>query len=565
MCPEAVPGRRRGRRLALVLILAALPPSLLLVWPATARPLAPQPARAAAGPVRPEAHRAARWRLEVLARHPHDPLAHTEGLVAAGDGELFESEGKSYPDGQGGLTYRSSLRRVALSSGFVLMQVDRQDHWAEGLALVGDHLLQLSLGARRASVYDRVTLGRRGDLTYEGEPGWGLCHDGAALWMSDGSAYLGRRDPATLASLGSLRVSLDGAPLEGLNELECADGRIYANLFPAAGGERDQIAVIDPASGAVEALVDASGLLAAEEQAAAAELNGIAALGGGRFAVTGKLWPWLFEVRFPDALVPAATPEATAAPPAPPRPEVLYPEVLATYPHDGSCYTQGLVWDRGRIFESCGLYEQSRLREVDLATGSSIRETRLNPLQFGEGLALVDRRLFQLTWRNGYGRLWGRDDFGDQGSFSYPNEGWGLCYDGRRMVQSDGSGRLAFYSPDDAYRPLGFADILGGGAPTDDLNELECVDGLVWSNVYLTNWIYRIDPGLGQVTGIADLAALVPPLDHIDPGLYPVLNGIAYDAADGSFLVTGKLWPVLYRLRFRPHRPLLLPLLARDH
>lgn len=552
----------------MVVALAFLPAlllSLLPAWPTAARPTAPRPETGADAVGRQSAHRAARWRLEVLARHPHDPLAHTEGLADAGEGALFESEGKSYPDGQGGLVYRSSLRRVELASGFVLLQVDRQDHWAEGLAVLGDHLLQLSLGTGSASVYDRVTLERRGDLTYDGKPGWGLCHDGIALWMSDGSAFLTRRDPATLVALGSLRVVLDGAPLAGLNELECADGRIYANLFPAADGERDQIAVIDPESGAVLALVDASGLLSEAEQSAAAELNGIAALGGGRFALTGKLWPWLFEVRFPDAPGPAATPEATAVPAQPPRPEVLHAEVLATYPHDGSCYTQGLVWDRGRIFESCGLYEKSRLREVDLATGSSIRETRLSLLQFGEGLALVDRRLFQLTWRGGLGLLWNRDDFSDGGTFNYPNEGWGLCYDGRRMVQSDGSGRLGFYSPDEAYRPLGFADILSGGAPTNDLNELECVDGLVWSNVYLTNWIYRIDPALGQVTGMVDLSALVPPLDGIDPDLYPVLNGIAYDAADGSFLVTGKLWPVLYRLRFRAHRPLYLPLLTRDH
>ena len=507
---------------------------------------------------------AARWQLEVISSHPHDPLAHTEGLVSAGEGQLFESEGKSYPDGRGGLDYRSSLRLVDLASGRVQLRADRQDHWAEGLAVVGDQLIQLSLDQGRASVYDSATFARRADQIYEGQPGWGLCHDGTSLWMSDGSAFLSRRDPATLAVLGSIRVVLDGAPLLGLNELECQAGRIYANLFPSGDGERDRIAVIDPANGAVQALVDASGLLSPAEQAAAAELNGIAALSAGRFALTGKLWPRLYVVRFLEDQAPSPSPTATPAPTAIPLPAQLQAQVLATYPHDGSCYTQGLVWDDGRVFESCGLYQQSRIREVELSTGRSIREQAVPDLYFAEGLALVDQQLFQLTWRGGFGFIWNRDDFSSTETFSYPTEGWGLCHDGRRLVQSDGSGRLSFYSPDPAYRPQGFVDVLRHGETVDRLNELECVDGLVWSNVYLTNWIYRIDPAQGRVTGVLDLSALVPPLD-VDPSLFPVLNGIAYDAADNSYLVTGKLWPVLYRLRIHERPPLILPLLTRGH
>ncbi len=542
-----------SRRPSALLILL---PSLFLLLPTVAGLAAPRkPAPAAVTS-------AGRWRLEVISSHPHDAQAHTEGLVDAGDGLLFESEGKSYPDGQGGLTYRSSLRLVDLASGLVLRRLDRQDHWAEGLAAVGGRLIQLSLDLGLASVYDRASFERQADLAYEGRPGWGLCHDGRSLWMSDGSAFLTRRDPDSLAVLGSIRVVLDGVPLTGLNELECQAGPIYANLFPTAGGERDRIAVIDPADGTVRALVDASGLLTAQEQSAAAELNGIADLGEGRFALTGKLWPRLFVVRFLGDEDPTPMPSATPTPTAMPAPALLEARVLATYPHDRSCYTQGLVWDSGRLFESCGLINQSRLREVDLATGRSIREQRLDGAVFAEGLALVGSRLFQLTWQEGYGYLWNRDDFSGEGTFSYLSEGWGLCHDGRRMVQSDGSGRLSFYSPDAAYKPQGFSDIRRAGDLVDDLNELECVDGQVWANVYLTHWIYRIDPELGQVTGNAYLGALVPP--EVNPGIFPfpVLNGIAYDAADDSFLVTGKQWPVLYRLRFH-EKPLLLPLLAR--
>lgn len=169
-------------------------------------------------------------------------------------------------------------------------------YFGEGLALVGDRLIQLTWQEGTAFVYDRATFERVGTFSYEGE-GWGLCFDGEALYMSDGSATLTRRDPETFEVLETVEVTLRGEPVALLNELECAKGRVYANVFTT-----DVIVRIDPASGRVQGVVDASALLSAEERARLtrdAVLNGIAYNPeADTFYLTGKLWPKLFEVRF---------------------------------------------------------------------------------------------------------------------------------------------------------------------------------------------------------------------------------------------------------------------------
>ncbi len=506
------------------------------------------------------------WRVEVLETYPHDPLAHTEGLLYEAPGRLLESEGKAYPDGQGGMQLRSSLRRVDLVTGQVLQQADRVDHWAEGLAQVGDQLVQLSLERGRATRYDAQTFARRADLSFDapGE-GWGLCFDGSHLWLSDGSEYLQRRDAYSLAGRGSLRVHLDGQPLKGLNELECVGRLIYANLFPGAGAPANRIVVIDAGTGAVLAEVDAAGLLAPAEAELAADLNGIAYLGEDRFALTGKLWPKTFVVRFVGPPLPTPTPPPPTPTPLP-EPRRLDYTVLDRYRHDQRCYTQGLVWTAGRVLESCGLVGESRIQELDLAGGRILRSKALPPEVFGEGITVVGDRIFQITWKDQAGLIWGLEDFESKGRFSYAGEGWGLCYDGQNLRHSDGSSVIRAYSADADYRPLSSRLIFQGQLLATQLNELECVGRDIWANVYLSNDILRIDGETGLATGILNLEALDPRL----PGLGLVLNGIAYDAADNSYLVTGKQWPWIYRLRIhegRAEQPgrLWLPLMLQGY
>lgn len=228
--------------------------------------------------------RAERLRVEVVARHPHDRSAFTQGLLWH-DGHLYESTG---------MRGRSTLRRVALETGEVLQQRSLERRlFAEGLARVGDRLYQLTWTAGEAHVWTLDGFEHRRTFEYEGE-GWGLCHDGTHLVMSDGSDRLTVRDPETFQVSRVVRVRLDGRPLDQLNELECVEGVIWANVW-----QSDEIVRIDPASGRVTAVVDASGLLSVDERWEADVLNGIAWIPEReRFVITGKYWPHLFEVRF---------------------------------------------------------------------------------------------------------------------------------------------------------------------------------------------------------------------------------------------------------------------------
>lgn len=232
--------------------------------------------------------RAGRYTYEVVNIYPHDPGAFTQGLIYQ-DGMLYESTGR---EGS------SSLRRVRLETGEVLDRVALDDNlFGEGIALCGDQIVQLTWRSHVGFVYDRETLARVGTFTYETE-GWGLTCDGTRLIMSDGTSRLYFRDPETLGVEHYVTVR-DGAEEVGnLNELEYIDGLVYANVWPT-----DRIAVIDPADGRVAAWLDLSGLLETQQPTGRVDvLNGIAYdADGNRLFVTGKWWPWLFEIR----LVPA--------------------------------------------------------------------------------------------------------------------------------------------------------------------------------------------------------------------------------------------------------------------
>lgn len=227
-------------------------------------------------------------------------------------------------------------------------------------------------------------------------------------------------------------------------------------------------------------------------------------------------------------------------------PQSLRLEVVAIHPHDVEAYTQGLVWDRGRLFESTGLAGRSRLREVDLASGTSLRELRLEGQLFGEGLALVGDELIQLTWRDGRALRWSVEPFSPRPPSTYQGEGWGLCYDGRRLVMSDGTDRLVFRDPT-SFAELGALQVRRSGRTLANLNELECAEGRVWANVYGSDLIVAIDPASGDVVAEVDASGL---LTRAEAASAEVLNGIAFVPERGTWLVTGKLWPSLFEVRF---------------
>jgi glutamine cyclotransferase len=243
-----------------------------------------------------------------------------------------------------------------------------------------------------------------------------------------------------------------------------------------------------------------------------------------------------------------ALPDA-APPPAATRPaERLKVQVLSVRPHDPQAFTQGLVWSRGKLYESAGMYGASSLREVDAATGAVQRRLDVPPGFFAEGLALVGDRLIQLTWREGSAFVYSVASFERVAELRYEGEGWGLCFDGRRLVMSDGSDRLTFRDPR-TLAATGRVAVRLDGRPLPQLNELECVGREVYANVWQSDEIVRIDPESGRVTAVIAAGGLLAPEERAKAD---VLNGIAYDAAKKTFLITGKLWPKLFEVRFVP-------------
>lgn len=257
------------------------------------------------------------------------------------------------------------------------------------------------------------------------------------------------------------------------------------------------------------------------------------------------LRPWPLALLL---LAPALCTGCTRGAAGPRAIEQLRVRVVASYPHDRAAYTQGLEWHGGRLYESTGLVGRSTLRRVELETGVVEQRVDLPSELFGEGLTRVGRNFIQLTWQDGRAIVWDAATLRATHEFRYPGEGWGLCHDGERLVMSDGSDRLVFRSPA-TFEKLGEVQVTLDGQPLRHLNELECVDGEVYANVWQTDHIARIDPRSGRVTAWIDAAGLLTPAERAGA---EVLNGIAYVRERDRFLVTGKLWPRLFEVVFVP-------------
>mgnify|MGYP002479591865 FL=1 len=219
--------------------------------------------------------------------------------------------------------------------------------------------------------------------------------------------------------------------------------------------------------------------------------------------------------------------------------------VIGEIPHDTTAFTEGLEFDGPALYESTGKVGHSQLRELDPASGAVVRSVPLPADLFGEGIAVVGDRIWQLTWQNGVAIEWDKASFTPLRQVPISGEGWGLCYDGNRLVRSDGTDRLRFHDPA-SFAETGSVLVTYQGGPLTGLNELECVEGQVWANVSPTDLIARIDPSTGKVTAVVNGARL---LDDARRTQGEILNGIAYAGA-GEFLLTGKYWPAMFRVRF---------------
>jgi glutaminyl-peptide cyclotransferase len=223
-------------------------------------------------------------------------------------------------------------------------------------------------------------------------------------------------------------------------------------------------------------------------------------------------------------------------------------EVVNSYPHDPTSFTQGLVWADGGFYESTGQYGESKLRRLEFPTGKVLKQNRLDPELFGEGLALVDTRLIQLTWQSHRGFVYDKDSFKLLQEFKYDTEGWGLTFDGTNLILSDGSSDLFFLDPQ-TFKPIRKLGITMNGQPVTELNELEYIDGEIWSNVWQTDLILRINPATGQVASFLNLKGILAPSDR--KGSENVLNGIAYDREQKRIFITGKLWPRIFEIKIK--------------
>ena len=220
-------------------------------------------------------------------------------------------------------------------------------------------------------------------------------------------------------------------------------------------------------------------------------------------------------------------------------------KIKKTYPHDSSAFTQGLVYSDGILYESTGLRGRSSLRKVALETGNVLSQTSLLPEYFGEGLAVLGDRIYQLTWTTGVGFVYDKKSLSLLQEFRYGIEGWGMTHDGKSLIVSDGSSTLYFWDPK-TLREVKQLPVTDGGRPVANLNELEIVEGEIYANIWQQDRIARISPETGKVLGWIDLSGLLPPKDR--RGGEDVLNGIAYDPATKRLFVTGKLWPKLFEI-----------------
>ena len=220
--------------------------------------------------------------------------------------------------------------------------------------------------------------------------------------------------------------------------------------------------------------------------------------------------------------------------------------VVHVYPHDIDAFTQGLVYDKGVLFEGTGQKTGSSLREVELQTGKVIRQHNLDASLFGEGIALYRDRIYQVTWENKVGFIYDKATFNVINKIYYSTQGWGLTTANDRIVMSDGSNILAFYEPD-MFTMVSRIEVYDNEKKVDSLNELEFINGEIWANIWMSDLIARIDPESGKVLAYIDLKGILPESDRSTET--DVLNGIAYDKEGNRIFVTGKKWPKLFEIR----------------
>lgn len=228
--------------------------------------------------------------------------------------------------------------------------------------------------------------------------------------------------------------------------------------------------------------------------------------------------------------------------------EYIY-EIINTYPHDATSYTQGLEFYKGELYESTGQFGESKLKKVNYETGESLKDLNLNSGYFGEGLTVMNDKIYQLTWKADTGIIYDVDTFEKQGIFRYgkSKEGWGLCNDGKNLYKSDGTEKIWILNSD-TYAEEDKIEVYTQKREIGQLNELEWVNGKIYANLYQTNFIIMVNPKTGSIDGIMDLKELTKQIPNYSKE-DNVLNGIAHNPNSDTFFVTGKRWDKMFELK----------------
>jgi len=239
-------------------------------------------------------------------------------------------------------------------------------------------------------------------------------------------------------------------------------------------------------------------------------------------------------------------------------PQTYTYKVEKVFPHDTTCYTEGLLYQDGALYESGGGYltpppgmvsdGQSSLRKVDLTTGKAIKKVMVDPKVFGEGISIIGNKIIQLTYKEKIGYVYDKNTFKLLNTFNnnVGVEGWGMCFDGTKLYMDDSTNRIYFLNKD-TYQQSGYIDVYDDKGAVSQVNELEYIDGKLFANIYQSDTIVIIDPKTGAVTGKMDMKDLHPEGKR-NPGA-DVLNGIAYDKATGRIFLTGKKWDKLFQVK----------------
>jgi len=230
-------------------------------------------------------------------------------------------------------------------------------------------------------------------------------------------------------------------------------------------------------------------------------------------------------------------------------PQNISYNIVASYPHDTSSYTQGLIWVDNTLYEGTGVEGFSKLMKVDLGTGKAQQSISLDSKDFGEGITLLNGKIYQLTWMNNKVYVYDAATFKKTGEFGWDYQGWGITNNGTELIVSTGSNNLYFVDPA-TFKVKNIVGVFDNNGPVGNLNELEFIDGAVFANVYTSDYIIKIDPASGHVIGKMNLEGLLEKAGKtVNYGDGNVLNGIAYDSTKKSMYITGKKWPLMFEVK----------------